>query len=130
MNYLRIFSVMITDWETNFTDLETKNIDLKFILFLSLSLFLSLALSLSLSLSVSPSLSLSLSHNLSVTLLSCFLSPVLSLAAHPLFLRCSASDFQAFEVAISGLRIGTKPPDFLYFPGIFRHFTMQAPGSG
>ena len=72
-NSLKTFSVMIADWETNFTDLQAKITDIKLVegalLSLSLSLSppsfsfffsLSLSLFLFLSLLVSPSLAFSL----------------------------------------------------------------------
>ena len=97
INFLRIFSVMITDCETNFTDLETKITDLK--------LIEGALLSLSLCLTISPSASLF-----------CFLSPVLSLVAHPFFLRCSA--------------MPAWLPDFLYLPRICKHLRLHSLGFG
>ena len=96
-----IFSVMSTDWETNFTDLETKITDFKLI---EGALF-----SLSLTTSVS---------------LSCFLSPVHSLAAHPFFWGCSATsawlpDFLYLPRICSHLRLQSL---LRHWPGIFRHF--------
>ena len=60
---LKLFSVMIPNWETNFTDLQAKIANIKLVegALLSLSFFIStLCFSLSLSLLVPPSLAFSL----------------------------------------------------------------------
>ena len=100
INSLRIFSVIITDWETNFTDLETIFANLKLI--------------------EGALLSLSLSHHPS---LSCFPSPLLSV-----FALCSSLLFALFciwkrpfrsrcQISCIFLISGWNPYIFLGFRG-------------
>ena len=78
---LRIFSVVMTDRETNFTDLETKITDLKLIE----------GALLSLSLSISPCLPLLLSLSLAFALCSSLLSALFCVSKRPFRPRCQIS---------------------------------------
>ena len=92
INFLRIFSVMMTDCETNFTDSDAKITDLKLIegALLSLSHHFSINLPLLLSLSTFTCCS---------SLLFALFRHAGRAARFPVF----AKDLQAFEVAVSGL---------------------------